>query len=301
MIFVLGAGGYVGRRFTALLQDRGIKVVPLTRAEVDYTDPTTLRRILKKERPDFVINAAGFTGRPNVDACETARAETLFANTVLPLRIAEACADLGILWGHISSGCIYQGVSGEEGGQPLGFREEDAPNFSFRAGPCSFYSGTKALAEEGLRAFPQVYLWRMRMPFDAHDSPRNYLSKLLRYARLLDVRNSLSHLDDFVAAGWATMERGLPRGIYNLTNPGSVTTAEVVGLIEQEGHARNESRMLRPFAYFASEEEFMKTGVRAPRSSCVLDTAKAEKLGLPLRPVREAIVDSLQRWVWETA
>jgi dTDP-4-dehydrorhamnose reductase len=301
MILVLGAGGYVGRRFTALFQARGLAFVPLSRAEIDYTDPAVLRRILKKERPDFVINAAGFTGRPNVDACETARAETLFGNTVLPLRVAEACAEFGIPWGHVSSGCIYQGARGQKGGHPLGFREEDAPNFSFRAGPCSFYSGTKAMAEEYLRAFPEVYLWRLRLPFDRHDSPRNYLSKLLRYPRLLDVRNSLSHLDDFAAACWATMERALPRGIYNLTNPGSVTTAEVVALIEQEGRARNDRRLLRPFAYFESEEEFMKTGAHAPRSSCVLDTTKAERLALPLRPVRDALIDSLQRWVWETA
>jgi dTDP-4-dehydrorhamnose reductase len=299
MILVLGAGGYVGRRFTDLFQARGVKAMPLARAELDYTDPAALRRILKKERPDFVINAAGVTGRPNVDACETARAETLFGNTVLPLRIAEACADLGIPWGHVSSGCIYQGARGEEGGRLLGFREEDAPNFSFRAGPCSFYSGTKALAEEYLRTFPGVYIWRLRLPFDRHDSPRNYLSKLLRYPRLLDVRNSLSHLGDFAAACWATMERSLPPGIYNLTNPGSVTTAEVVELIEREGRARNDTRFLRPFAYFKSEEEFMRTGTHAPRSSCVLDTAKAEKYGLPLRPVRTALIDSLQRWAWE--
>jgi dTDP-4-dehydrorhamnose reductase len=308
MILVLGAAGYVGRRFVAFFQEKGLKFIPLRRAESDYTDPACLRRILKSERPDFVVNAAGFTGKPNVDACETAKAETLFGNTVLPLRIAEACADLDIPWGHVSSGCLYRGVRGHDGERPLGFREEDEPNFSFRSGPCSFYSGAKAMAEECLRPFPGVYIWRLRMPFDRRDSPRNYLSKLLRYPRLLDVRNSLSHLDDFVSAGWSTFERGLPRGIYNLTNPGSVTAAEIVALIEQEGRARlargdtvSAARMLKKFVYFDSEAEFMKDGVHAPRSSCVLDTTKLEKLGLPMRPVREAVVDSLQRWTWETA
>ncbi len=36
---------------------------------------------------------------------------------------------------------------GPDGG---GFREDDAPNFSFRTNHCSFYSGTKALGEEVL-------------------------------------------------------------------------------------------------------------------------------------------------------
>jgi dTDP-4-dehydrorhamnose reductase len=308
MILVLGAGGYVGGRFSAYLSARGLKTIPLSRTRVDYTTADGLRRFLKEERPDCVINAAGYTGKPNVDACESAKAETLFGNTVLPLRIAEACAAEGIPLGHVSSGCIYQGARGYDGDTPLGFREEDTPNFSFLHGPCSFYSGTKAMAEEYLKPYPNVYIWRLRVPFDGQDSSRNYLSKLLRYKRLLDVRNSLSHLEDFVAACWATLERGLPPGTYNVTNPGSVTTREVVDLIQQQGRKRlgkgdtfSAERMLKDFSYFESEDEFMKTSAIAARSSCVLDTAKAEKFNLPLRPVREAIADSLDRWVWEKA
>ncbi len=97
----------------------------------------------------FVINAAGFAGKPTVDACEIARADTLEGNAVFPLRVAEACAQAGIPWGHVSSGCVYQGSKGvDAAGQTIGFREEDAPNFSFRQNNCSFYSGTKALGEE---------------------------------------------------------------------------------------------------------------------------------------------------------
>jgi dTDP-4-dehydrorhamnose reductase len=309
MIFILGAQGYVGGRFTTFLNGRGIKAIPLSRAEVDYGNTTALRKLLRQNRPKFLINAAGFTGKPNVDACESAKADTLAGNTVLPLRIAEACTAENVPWGHISSGCIYQGARGTDAaGLPLGFREEDEPNFSFSSGRCSFYSGTKALAEQLLKGAPNTYIWRLRVPFDHRDSPRNYLSKLLNYQRLLDVRNSLSHLDDFVASCWATMERGLPFGTYNVTNPGSVTTREVVDLIRQEGEARRKQgdtasaeRMLKDFNFFESEEEFMRLTAIAPRSSCVLDTTKAEHYGLPLRPVREALVDSLRNWSWEKA
>jgi hypothetical protein len=75
------------------------------------------------------------------DACETNKADCLEANSVLPGRIAEACAVAGVPWGHVSSGCIYDGP----GGGGAGFREEDPPNFTFHSGRCSFYSGTKAL------------------------------------------------------------------------------------------------------------------------------------------------------------
>jgi dTDP-4-dehydrorhamnose reductase len=308
MILILGARGYVGRAFCSHFESRHIPFAPATRETLDLSSASDLQKLLKEKRPRFLINAAGFTGKPTVDACESAKSETLEMNTLLPVRIGEICAELEIPWGQISSGCIYQGHRGvDEQGDLLGYRESDEPNFSFRKGECSFYSGTKALAEELLlRHFPKTYVWRLRIPFNHVDSSRNYLSKMLRYQRLLDARNSLSHLDDFIACAWATMERNLPFGIYNLTNPGSVTTRDVIALIQREGERRlklGDSRtaeaFLKDFAFFASEEEFMASGAIAPRSHCVLDTRKAESHKLPLRPIREALADSLRKWEWE--
>jgi len=81
-----------------------------------------------------------------------------------------------------------------------GFTEEDEPNFSFRRPPCSFYSGSKALGEEAIRGVGRNYIWRLRIPFDQFDDPRNYLSKLRNYAKVYNNVNSLSHRGDFVAA-----------------------------------------------------------------------------------------------------
>ena len=135
-----------------------------------------------------------FTGKPNVDACESAKYESLQGNAVLPGIIREVCEDLKIPWGHISSGCIYSGrrADGE------GWSEEDEPNFSFRSPPCSFYSGTKALGEEVLEGAENCFVWRLRIPFNHEPSPRNYLQKLLNYENLLEAENSVSHLKNFV-------------------------------------------------------------------------------------------------------
>src|SRR6202042_1470038 len=128
---LLGANGYIGRSFAAHLQAKGLSVQAPSRATHNYADTAVLRKLLREIRPDFVINAAGFAGKPTVDACELTRADTLEGNTVFPLRVAEACAEAGIRWGHVSSGCIYQGDRGADAsGQAIGFREEDAPNFS---------------------------------------------------------------------------------------------------------------------------------------------------------------------------
>src|SRR5207247_10582577 len=44
-----------------------------------------------------------------------------------------------------------------------GYSEADEPNFSFSRPPCSFYSGTKALAEEAIADVGQSYIWRLRI------------------------------------------------------------------------------------------------------------------------------------------
>src|SRR5476649_2719532 len=69
MIYLLGGSGYVGQAYQALLQSKNIPFKNLRRAELDYTDVATLTAALRADRPEFLINAAGHTGKPNVDAC----------------------------------------------------------------------------------------------------------------------------------------------------------------------------------------------------------------------------------------
>jgi UDP-glucose 4,6-dehydratase len=312
MIILLGATGYIGQAFAAELRRRNWPFRPLARSEVDYTRFDVLLRYLEATKPSFLINSAGYTGRPNVDACEAARAETFLGNTAFPQAVAHACYLTGTPWGHISSGCIYNGAKIIEHGQVqvkldlmapdmqalrekdpqvlLGFSEADNPNFSFRTPPCSFYSGTKALAEEVIMAVGHAYVWRLRIGFDEQDQPRNFLSKVQRYAKVYDNVNSISHVGDFVRACLDLWERRAPLGIYNVTNPGYITTRQVVAMIQ---------RILKParkFEFWAGDEEFYKSGAKTPRSNCVLDTTKLLAAGVKMRPVEEAVEESLRHW-----
>jgi dTDP-4-dehydrorhamnose reductase len=54
------------------LRRRKADFIPLARKQVDYTRFDLLLEFLKTKKPAFVINAAGYTGKPNVDACENA-------------------------------------------------------------------------------------------------------------------------------------------------------------------------------------------------------------------------------------
>ena len=189
-------------------------------------------------------------------------------------------------WGHVSSGCIYTG-SRPDGS---GFTENDAPNFTFRQNNCSFYSGTKALGEEVLADTPNVYIWRLRIPFDHRESPRNYLTKLMRYQRLLEATNSISQLQEFVAATFACWEKRVPFGKYNVTNPGQVTTRQVVEHILASGVLKKD------YVFFKDESEFMDIAAKTPRSNCVMTSAKLASVGIQMTEVNEAIARDLKRW-----
>jgi len=312
MILLLGASGYIGQAFVCELQRRKWDFKPLSRKEVDYSRFEGLLDFLKKNQPEFLINAAGYTGKPNVDACEIARADTLAGNALLPQTIAHACAVCAIPWGHVSSGCVFSGAKVTLNGQTHaekdltrpelrslvekspevihGFTETDHPNFTFRNPPCSFYSGSKALGEEGVAGVAQSYIWRLRIPFDEFDNARNYLSKIQRYAKVYDNVNSISHRGDFARACLDLWERRAAFGIYNVTNPGFVTTRQVVGLVE---------KILKPakrFEFWQNDTEFYQKAAKTPRSNCVLDVSKLLATGVKVRPVTEAIEDSLRNW-----
>jgi dTDP-4-dehydrorhamnose reductase len=286
MIYLLGGSGYVGHAYQALLARKNIPFRNLRRADVDYSNPAVLAAALKRDRPEFLINAAGYTGKPNVDACELHKTECLFGNAVLPGLIAQACSEAGVPWGHVSSGCIFTG-SRPDG---RGFTEEDAPNFTFRQNNCSFYSGTKALGEEVLVGQPNVYVWRLRIPFNEVDNPRNYLTKLMRYNTLLEATNSISQLDEFVAATFACWEKRVPFSTYNVTNPGQVTTHEVVEIIKKTGVSN------KAFTFFKDESEFMHKAAKTPRSNCTMDSAKLASVGIRMTEVHEAVERDLRRW-----
>jgi dTDP-4-dehydrorhamnose reductase len=213
-----------------------------------------------------IINAAGYTGTPNVDACEINKQACVDGNVVFPLKLEQNNLDTPIV--HISSGCIYSGY------KPGGWTEEDEPNFDYDTG--SFYSGSKAVSQQLLMPYlrNKSYFFRIRMPFGNQHHPKNLLTKLSKYEKLINYENSVSYVDDVVDAA-IYFARTLPTpGIYNVCNPGSTTTkqiAELMGLEKQ---------------WFTVEE--FNHSVVAPRSNCVLNTDKLTKI-FPIQTAESAL------------
>jgi len=229
--------------------------------DADVADAAAVGRALDEVRPDRVLNAAGKTGRPNVDALEGRPDEVLRSNVVGPIVLATECRRRGLHLTHLGSGCIY---TGDHGGR--GYAEDDPPNFHG-----SLYARSKALAEAALREFDVLQL-RVRLPFSSLPHPRNLLTKILSFRQVVRVANSVTVLDD----AWPVAETLIARaatGVYNLVNDGVERHDEVLRVWRERVDPAH------GFAVVGQGD----LGLVAGRSNCVLSTAKlhAEGLALP--------------------
>ncbi|KAJ1425725.1 RmlD-like substrate binding domain [Sesbania bispinosa] len=103
-------------------------------------DRKSLEEDIKRVMPTHVLNAAGVTGRPNVDWCESHKVETIRTNVVGTLTLADVCKERGLYMMNFATGCIFEYDKDHPLGSGIGFKEEDKPNFIG-----SFYSKTKAM------------------------------------------------------------------------------------------------------------------------------------------------------------
>lgn len=268
---ITGPRGYLGQHFQQFLSNQGETVIP---SQADIGDLKAVLNELNEHKPDVIINCAGKTGRPNVDWCETHQAETLYANVTGPLVLLQACTQTNTRLVHLGSGCVYDG---DNNGQ--GFSETDEPNFDG-----SFYSRTKAWSERMLSEFPILQL-RLRMPIDANAGERNFISKILKYDKVINVPNSMTVIEDFLPTSYELIKRG-KTGIYNMTNPGAIDHKTILDLYRDEIDPRYTYELM-------SLEEMYDKYACAGRSNCLLNTEKLAAEGLAMRPIEDAIRDCL--------
>merc|ERR1719317_1767210 len=251
---------------------------------------------LDRVRPTHVLCCAGVTGRPNVDWCEDNKETTVRCNVIGTLTLADVCNQRNIHCANLATGCIFHydhdrpmhtwdptTHTWKNGGK---FTEESPPNFIG-----SWYSKTKGYVDQILKdSYPNVLTLRLRMPISDDLSPRNFVTKISKYARVVNIPNSMSVLHDLLPL-MVEMGKAKKTGIYNFTNPGVVSHNQVLDLyrkyIDDDFKYQN----------FTIEEhdKILKAG----RSNNELATTKlevaAEELGVALPHILDSIVQVFKR------
>ena len=272
---VYGATGWIGGWTARLLRERGHDVVLAT---ARMQDREHVARELDQHEPDRVVCAAGLTGRPNVDWCETHRVETIRTNVVGTLTLADLCCARGLHMTLFATGCTFEYDEEHPAGSGAGFTEDDRPNF---AG--SYYSATKGVVEDLLREFENVLILRVRMPISADiEYPRNFISKIMTYNKICSIPNSMTVLDELLPIACDLAEAGELAGPLNFTNPGIVSHNEILEMVRDH---------LRPglaWTNFSLEEQ--SHVLKAARSNNLLDTTRLQRIAPSILPIKESLM-----------
>jgi UDP-glucose 4,6-dehydratase len=134
---IYGRTGYLGGLLGKLCEKQGIQFV-YGRGRLE--ERSQLLQEIQAVKPTHVFNAAGLTGRPNADWCESHKVETIRTNVVGTLTLADVCREHGLLMINYGSGCIFEFDAAHPMGSGIGFKEEEKPNYTG-----SFYSKSKAV------------------------------------------------------------------------------------------------------------------------------------------------------------
>lgn len=190
MILVFGKTGQVATELQ-LQAD----VTALDRHAADLNDPASCAAAIREHRPDVVINAAAYTA---VDRAEEEPDLAQVINAQAPAAMAQACADLGIPFLHVSTDYVFDG----SGTDPW---QVNAP-----IAPLSVYGRTKAAGEEAVREAGGAYaILRTSWVFSAHGN--NFVKTMLR---LSETRDALSVVDDQI--GGPTPAAGIAAALLDM-------------------------------------------------------------------------------------
>jgi dTDP-4-dehydrorhamnose reductase len=199
----------LGRDLVIRLESRHC-VLPLTRKDVDITDPGLVDRAFDKAEPDIVIHCAAFTA---VDDCELQPEVAFKVNAEGTRNVARACRRRGIPILYLSTDYVFDGE------KPEPYVETDRPS------PLNVYGKTKLAGEEGVKELAARF-WIVRVSWLFGPWGRNFVRAILDQAR---AGQPLRVVADQVGAPTYTMDLAekieaiftrAEGGIYHVTNQG---------------------------------------------------------------------------------
>ena len=164
------------------------------------------------------------TGIPNVDWCDDHKIETLRTNLIGTLNLIDIAYLHHLDVTNFSTGCIYEYDEDHPIHSGIGFTEDELPNFDG-----SFYSKTKGFFEQMVQHYPNVLNLRVRMPVTSVVHPKNFITKLTKYKKVINVPNSVTILEDLLPIAIDMAMKGR-KGTYNFVNPGTISHNEILDL-----------------------------------------------------------------------
>ena len=271
-LLITGASGLLGHPLCRLARRRwavcGIyrrhapQVSGITSIQTDLRGLDQLSALIRRLQPEAVIHAAAVA---DINYCQAHPQSSAVLNVDVPLRLAEACAELGIVYLFVSTDLVFDG--------------RQAPYSEMRrVNPLSTYARQKVQAERAvLHRYPRAQVCRLPLmfgvsPYSAHQFSYRMLMNICQERPLsLFTDEFRTPVDNCSAAVGILTVLGRASGLLHLGGRTRVSRYDL-GILMARALNKVPS-MVRPVTI----AELSLTAPRAPDVS--LDSRRASALG----------------------
>ena len=287
-IAVIGKSGQVARALAERGAATGVPVACFGRQDVDISSPENIAKILEKEQPSVVVNAAAYTA---VDQAEDEESAAFELNAVGAENVALAAARASLPVIHLSTDYVFDG----DGERP--YQEKDA------TGPLSVYGETKLEGERRVAAANAQHVI-LRTAWVYSPFGKNFAKTMLRLAEdrdevsvVADQRGAPTSALDIADAILAIVQRlasAPPEeafGVFHMTGGGEAVWADFAKAVFEasERHGGPSAEVNR-----IPSSQFPTKAVRPTESR--LDCSKLKAVyGIALPNWRDSVDGCVQR------
>ncbi len=290
-ILLFGSKGWIGAQFKEVCDTLNVECIAATsRAdnieavgkELDEVKPTHVASFIG--RTHGTIGEKEYTTIDYLEQ-EGKLVENVRDNLFSPLALTILCAERGVHYTYLGTGCIFK--FDEEhpyGEEKNGFTESSKPNFFG-----SSYSVVKGFTDQLMTFYKDSMLnLRIRMPITEKENKRNFITKIATYEKVCSIPNSMSVLPELLPMALDLMSKK-HTGALNFTNPGLISHNEILAMYKE---------IVEPdftWKNFSAEDQLKI--LAADRSNNYLDTTKLEKLYPDVKNIKVSVRECLEKWV----
>lgn len=277
-ILITGANGMLAKAVRNELKDEELILTDV--AELDITNIEAVRRFVKENKPQYIINCAAYTA---VDKAEEQLELARKVNALGPKNLAIVANEEDATLIHISTDYVFGGAKSVE----EDYTEMEEKN------PESVYGVTKLEGENAIiDSTFKYYIFRTAW---LYGDGNNFVRTMLKLGKEKDEINVVSdqhgsptYAVDLASIIHQAIEKQIPYGIYHTTNMGYTTWYEFTKKIFEKAGISCKvnpvtseefaSAAKRPKNSKLSKEKLLKAGIEVPTYEDALDRYLKEEL-----------------------
>lgn len=270
-ILITGANGMLAKAVRNELKEEELILTDV--AELDITNLEAVKKFVKENNPEYIINCAAYTA---VDKAEEQEELARKINAEGPKNLAIAANEADCTLIHISTDYVFGGDKDVK----EAYTEEEEKN------PVTVYGITKLEAERNIAdACFKYYIFRTAW---LYGDGNNFVRTMLKLGQekeelnvVADQHGSPTYAVDLASIIHQAIEKRIPYGVYHTTNQGYTTWYDFTKLIFEKANINCKVNPVtteefprpakRPYNSQLSKGKILKEGVHIPSYEDALD------------------------------